>query len=277
MKPEASPTRRHLVRLTAAAAIGSAAVVGMAMTPSSAAKAAGRHSDPYCPPICFLKGTRILTDRGQQKIEDLRIGDLVATHRGTLEPIKWIGRMSYERAERKRWQSEVAPVKVEASAIASGVPSRDLFLSQRHAIFNGEGALIPAKYLVNGETLQIDAPAGLTRLEYFQLEFEEHEIIFAEEMPVESFLGGDDLREMFSNFAEYLRLYGPTSKRMTPYVPVYRYGLGKDDAIALLRIGVTALGLNVRDPVQAFHHRLEQRSKMLRGQQAAEAAAAAVS
>jgi hypothetical protein len=247
------------------------------MTPSSAAKAAGRHSDPYCPPICFLKGTHILTDHGQQKIEELRIGDLVATHRGTLEPIKWIGRMSYEKGERKRWQSEVAPVKVEASAIGPGIPSRDLFLSQRHAVFDGEGALTPAKYLVNGETLRVEAPSDLHRLDYFQLEFEQHEIIFAEGMPVESFLGGDDVREVFSNFAEYLRLYGPASQRMTPYVPVHRYGLGKDDAIALLRIGVTALGLNVRDPVQAFHHRLLQRSKMLRGQQATGASAAAVS
>src|SRR4051794_30579995 len=41
---------------------------------------------------CFLAGTHVATDTGTVAIEDLRIGDLVATtDRGVL-PVRWIGR-----------------------------------------------------------------------------------------------------------------------------------------------------------------------------------------
>jgi hypothetical protein len=257
-----------MVRLAAGTVIGSAAILGVAITPSSIAKAAGRHSDPYCPPICFLRGTHIQTDHGPEAIENLRIGDLVMTHRGALEPIKWIGRMSYEKSHDKGWTSDVAPVKVAASAVSPGLPCRDLYLSQAHAIFDGEAALVPAVYLVNGDTLRIEAPANLQRLDYFQLEFEQHEIVFAEGLAVESFLARDADRERFSNFAEFARLYGPGATAMTPCYRVHSYEFGTENAVALLRQSLAALGLNVRDPVQAFHHKLRQRSKRLRREDA---------
>ncbi|QUJ76733.1 Hint domain-containing protein [Sulfitobacter albidus] len=40
---------------------------------------------------CFTPGTRIATDRGGLRVEDLRVGDLVKTRDNGLQPIRWIG------------------------------------------------------------------------------------------------------------------------------------------------------------------------------------------
>ena len=37
---------------------------------------------------CFLKGTRVRTIKGERKVEDLAIGDLLPTHSNGIQPIK---------------------------------------------------------------------------------------------------------------------------------------------------------------------------------------------
>ena len=41
--------------------------------------------------VCFTSGTEILTKRGKQPIENLRVGDMIVTRNNGLQPLKWIG------------------------------------------------------------------------------------------------------------------------------------------------------------------------------------------
>jgi hypothetical protein len=75
---------------------------------------------------CFLRGTRLLTPSGERKIEDLRIGDLVATLSGEAKPITWIGRRVYRRATDSRYPKSILPVRVARGALGPDAPHCDL-------------------------------------------------------------------------------------------------------------------------------------------------------
>ena len=79
---------------------------------------------------CMLRGTRILTCRGAERVEGLSIGDLVVTSRGEVKPIKWIGRQHFTQGPSSRWPDSVHPIRVARSALADNVPLADLYLSR---------------------------------------------------------------------------------------------------------------------------------------------------
>jgi len=174
---------------------------------------------------CFLRGTNILTPRGEVRIEDLRIGDLIVTARGEAMPIKWIGRNLFKKGSAGPWPESVQPIRVSRFAIDDQTPHADLYLSPGHALYI-EGVLIPVGHLVNGRSITPAMPEDTDCIEYFNIELETHEVIFAEGTPVETFLVTGDRegftnRENFTNFVEYERLYGTeTLPAMTPYAPI---------------------------------------------------------
>jgi hypothetical protein len=141
------------------------------------------------------------TDRGEVPVEELAIGDRVATRNG-LRPIKWIGRRGYD-GRFIRGNRDALPIVVRAGALAEGVPARDLWLSPSHALFIDD-VLVEAEYLVNG--LSIVQAEAVDRVEYFHLEFEGHEVILAEGAPAESYVECDN-RRGFHNAHEFTALY----------------------------------------------------------------------
>jgi hypothetical protein len=150
---------------------------------------------------CYCRGTLILTELGEQPVEDLKIGDLVATRTG-LRPIKWIGTRAYD-PRFIRGQKSVLPIVVSAGALAHGVPARDLWVSPEHALYI-DSALVPARLLVNGMTInQVEA---VEHLEYFHIELDSHDVILAEGTPAETYIECDN-RLMFHNAAEFPALY----------------------------------------------------------------------
>ena len=99
--------------------------------------------------------------------------------------------------------------------------------------------------------------------DYFHLEFAEHQVFLAEGLPVES-LQDRDLRRNFDNFDEYRALYGDDGGGwLQPFAPVLRRWRRSDKAVALLRIGITALGVDARDHVQRVASKLKARALVL--------------
>jgi hypothetical protein len=156
------------------------------------------------PPVCFLKGTSIRTPSGDRAVEAVEIGDLVTTRSGAAKPIKWIGRQRYTSWLR-RWPVMVCPVLIKRNALGFDVPARDLFVSPGHA-FLIDGVLVTARLLVNGKTIVSVRPSGTT-IEYFNIELDAHDVIFAEGAPAETYFDCGN-RETFDNFGEYYRVYG---------------------------------------------------------------------
>jgi len=76
------------------------------------------------------------------------------------------------------------------------MPKRDLYLSPDHAVF-AERVLIPVKHLVNDATI---TPAPRASATYYHIELEDHDVIFAEGLPCESYLD-NGTRGSFANGA----------------------------------------------------------------------------
>jgi hypothetical protein len=151
---------------------------------------------------CYCRGTLIGTERGQKKVETLRIGDEVTTASGASRPIKWIGRRSYG-GRFIMGRSDILPVCIKADALGDNVPKRDLWISPHHAMFI-DGMLIEAKDLING--VSIVQMAHVDKVEYFHIELETHDVIVAEGALSETFID-DDSRAMFHNARDYAVLY----------------------------------------------------------------------
>ncbi len=132
---------------------------------------------------CFAAGTRILTERGEVRVERLRVGDRAVSAFGGSCEIVWIGHREVN-CTRHPAPSEVWPVRILPGAFGPGLPERELWLSPDHAVLVG-GVLIPVKYLVNETTVMQEAVA---RVVYWHVECAQHEVLLAEGLPAESYL-----------------------------------------------------------------------------------------
>ena len=95
------------------------------------------------------------------------------------------------------------PVCIKPGALGDGLPSRPLWVSPGHGLYI-DGALVPAWLIVNGKSVvQAEAVGSVT---YIHVEFEDHEIIYAEGVPAESFID-EQCRAQFQNAAEFAALY----------------------------------------------------------------------
>jgi len=208
---------------------------------------------------CFLRGTLIQTPKGEVDIEELKVGDLIDTLRGPM-PVKWIGRQRFEKTTAE-WHWSVAPVRVARFALSDEYPRRDLILSPHHSLFI-DGLLIPVQWLVNGKTITLADINDRAAFEYFHIEMETHEVVFAEGTPAETLLV-ECGREHFANFVEYEKLYGlDDGSVMQPFAPRIDYDGVGGDLVRLLRSAVSPI-VDVRDPIQKARARLAARSELV--------------
>jgi hypothetical protein len=202
---------------------------------------------------------RVLTDGGPVAIESLEIGTLVMTESGALKPIVGIGRIAYSKTANAPWEANVAPILVTQSAISAGVPERDLYLSANHSIWIDD-YLIPVRHVVNGSSI-VQVPAEVDVIEYYHLEFAQHEVMYAEGVAVESLQVAD--AETYRIFTEFRRDDGaPPAAAMVPYGPVLSYAGGWREAAALARLAIYPL-FDARDRIQIIYDRLAARAAIL--------------
>ncbi len=137
--------------------------------------------------VSFSRGTNITMASGLQvPIEDLKVGDMVLTRDDGPQPVRWVGQTTL------RAVGEFAPVMIKKGTLHN---VRDLMLSPDHRIFVyqredklGAGrseVLIKVRHLMDGETVY-QQDGGF--VDYFQLLFDDHQIIFAEGIAAESLL-----------------------------------------------------------------------------------------
>ena len=137
--------------------------------------------------VSFARGTHITMATGKQvRIEELNIGDKVLTRDDGPQKIRWIGCATL------RAVGDFAPVVITKGTLHN---TNDLVVSPEHRIFVyqrqdklGAGrseVLVRVRHLINGETVY-QQNGGF--IDYFQLLFDEHQIIYAEGIAAESLL-----------------------------------------------------------------------------------------
>ncbi|MEM7423087.1 MAG: Hint domain-containing protein [Pseudomonadota bacterium] len=146
-------------------------------------------------PPCFAPGTMILTARGEVPVEELRIGDLIATADNGFEPLRWIGKRTEIFRDR---EDKHKPVELKAGSLGNGLPRRTLVVSPLHrmvlsgphvqAAFGAFEVLALSKALTS--CANIRRMKGKARVDYYSLLFDRHEVIFAEGTRTESFRPG---------------------------------------------------------------------------------------
>jgi hypothetical protein len=165
----------------------------------------------FTAPPCYCPDTLILTQRGEMPVEALEIGDHVITVSGAMEPIRWIGRRSYE-GRFIAGNHLMLPVTIRAGALADATPHTDLIVSPGHAIWV-DGQLIPAWRLVDGVT--ITQAEKVVQVTYIHIELPQHVLLLANGAAAESFLDETGVRGQFHNAAAFYSLY-PNAPAMRP-------------------------------------------------------------
>ena len=137
--------------------------------------------------VSFARGTHITMASGEQRpIEDLRPGDRVLTRDDGPQEIRWIGQTTL------RASGEQAPIVIKAGALHNAndllvSPDHRLFIYQRADVLGAGRAevLVRARHLVNGVTVYRQEGGFI---DYFQILFDRHQIIYAEGIAAETLL-----------------------------------------------------------------------------------------
>ncbi len=172
--------------------------------------------------VCYLPGTLILTDLGQVPIENLSVGQRVATMDHGFQTIRWI------KGETVARSSKMMPVRIAAGAMGTGLPRRDLLISQQHRLLvrskillriTGEAeGFVRAKDLIGLPGIALDKGPG--PVTYYHLMCDAHEIIFANGVASETLFLGPQAAIMVGAEArdELLAIFSPEDLGLGPSV-----------------------------------------------------------
>ncbi len=179
-------------------------------------------------PTCFTPGTWIETATGPRLIETLQVGDLVTTLDQGSQRIRQIV------DDRFRAVPDIAPIRFATAAIGNDAP---LTVSPQHRMlitgwqaelyFGQDEVLVAAKHMVNGDSIR-QVVGGIVR--YIHLLFDDHQIIFAQGVPSESFFPGHVMESDNAAQAEMLRLFPTLAEQQKTGWQTVRPVLGRFEA-----------------------------------------------
>jgi hypothetical protein len=155
--------------------------------------------------VCFVAGTKIRTPEGEKAIEELQIGDLISTSNGA-KALKFVCQST--RSFNELLATGKNPIRVAAGTFGA---TADLLMSPSHAI-NLEGSLIESGALIDHASVERVTEWNATELTYFNLELDQHELIWANGVATESYFSSYRTngfsRQSWDNYSEYVALYG---------------------------------------------------------------------
>ena len=183
--------------------------------------------------MSFGRGTRItMSDGSQRPVEHVRAGDRVLTRDKGMQEVRWVGTRTVQGA------GEFAPVVIAQGAMGN---AEDITVSQAHRMLvsdwraevmvGSRDVLIRAADLVNDDTIYV-RKGGF--VEYTQLVFDQHQILYAEGVPTESLhMSGQILQGLPEDVAnEVLSLFPDAGIAEPDFV---RVPLESKDAANLLK------------------------------------------
>jgi Hint domain len=139
----------------------------------------------------FVRGTLIDTLEGPKPVEELSHKDKIFTDSDGPQPLVWIGRRRLGSGV-LRGRPNLRPVRITAGVLGN---RSDILLSPEHRVlisdwraqlyFGEDQILVPIKALIDGEGIRCE-PADKA-VEYFQLVFAHHQVVFSEGLPTESY------------------------------------------------------------------------------------------
>ena len=144
--------------------------------------------------VCFTAGSLIDTEFGPRRIEELEIGDLIRTMDNGLLPLRWIGHRVVSTQEQVE-HPELCPIEIDKEALGPQTPIRITRVSPQHrllvsnelthALFANTHMLCPAVSLVGQTGIRQCEPGK--QVEYIHILFDQHEVVFVDGQPSESF------------------------------------------------------------------------------------------
>jgi len=138
--------------------------------------------------VCFLSGTQIMTPTGTRLVDELKPGDEVLVYADgqmILRTITWTGKATVNHIDRTGTPLADYPVRFTAGSMGDNTPYEDLLVTPEHCMYV-DGHLIPARMLVNGDSIYHDI--SLVTYEYFHFQTEVHSIVSANGALAETYL-----------------------------------------------------------------------------------------
>lgn len=145
---------------------------------------------PPAPPVCYAKGTLILTQRGYVPIEKLKAGHKIVTQgkivdhvlhpKANVERVIWVSHFTSEGS-----------ICISKDAFGENYPFQNLYVSPDHCMLIHD-KMVRDEYLVNDDTIYKEAGETV----YYHVECEKHSAIVANGVLSETYVDLDN-RHMF--------------------------------------------------------------------------------